>query len=129
MAPPAATLDDRTEIVVRHGNGTSDVRPIPVEAAKLITRMLERLYAGGKIAVLEEERDLTPNEASEILGMSRPLVVRRMDAGDLPFRYIGAHRRCRLSDVLSLKIKEDERRKVVEAMAVDTDDLQETYGL
>jgi hypothetical protein len=50
MAPPAATHDDRTEIVVRHGNGASDVRPIPVEAAKLITRMRpdDRLSAVGQ---------------------------------------------------------------------------------
>lgn len=127
--PPSAGHDDRVEIVVRHGDGTFEATAIPTEAAKLVRRVLARLYAGGKIAVLQAERDLTPNEASEILGMSRPLVVRRMDAGDLPFRYIGAHRRCRLSDVLSLKIREDERQKVVEAMAADTDDLREAYGL
>jgi excisionase family DNA binding protein len=129
VAPPEVSLDDSIEIVVRHRDGTSEARGVPEAAAKLVRHVLERLYAGGKIAVLEEERELTPNEASEILGMSRPLVVRRMDAGDLPFRYVGAHRRCRLSDVLTFKIKEAERQKVVEAMAADSDDLKEAYGL
>ena len=34
---------------------------------------------------------------------ARPLVVHRMDIGDLPFRYVGKHSRASLKDVLALK--------------------------
>ena len=54
---------------------------------------------GEKVAVLAEDREVSPNEAAAILGMSRPLVVHRMDVGDLPFRYVGKHRRAKLRDV------------------------------
>src|SRR3954454_428355 len=119
--------DDRLEIVVRHADGATEQAVVPPEAARAVYELIARLYAGGRVAVLEDERELTPNEASEILGMSRPLVVRRMEVGELPFHYVGTHRRCRLADVLALKACEDERRRVADALAADTDDLRKAY--
>ena len=59
-----------------------------------------------RVAVLREDEELSPEQAAAILGISRPLVVRRMDNGLLPFRYVGARRRCRFSDVLKLQREE-----------------------
>jgi len=39
------------------------------------------------VAVLAEDQELSPNGAADVPGISRPLVVHRMDIGDLPFRY------------------------------------------
>jgi excisionase family DNA binding protein len=128
-APPAPSDDERIEIVVRRGDGTAEVLTLPPEAARAVRAVLDRLYAGGKVAVLGEDAELTPNEAAEVLGMSRPLVVRRMDAGDLPFRHVGSHRRCRLSDVLALKAKADDQQRALDALAADTEDLMENQGL
>ncbi len=86
-APPAPSDDERIEVVVRRGDGTAEALALPPEAARAVRAVLDRLYAGGKVAVLGEDAELTPNEAAEVLGMSRPLVVRRMDTGDLPFRH------------------------------------------
>jgi excisionase family DNA binding protein len=70
---------------------------------------------------MTEATELTPEQAGEILGVSRPLVARRMDVGRLPFRYEGAHRRCKLEDVLALKAEEDKQnaalRELAEGMA------------
>lgn len=65
------------------------------------------------------------NEVVRIIGISRPLVVLRMDRGDLPFRYVGKHRRALLKDVLALKSKLDKRQTAMEALAEDTADLIE----
>ena len=80
-------------------------------------------------AVLAEDQELSPTEASAILGISRPLVVLRMDRGDLPFRYVGKHRRALLKDVLALKSKLDTRQSAMDALADDTEDLIQTHGL
>ena len=63
--------------------------------------------------MLAEDQELSPADASEILGISRPLVVHRMDIGDLPFRYVGKHRRASLKDVLALKAQIDGQRKAM----------------
>jgi hypothetical protein len=52
-----------------------------------------------------------------------------MDRGDLPFRYVGKHRRASLSDVLALKTTLDARQKALDDLAEDTEDLIVNHGL
>jgi hypothetical protein len=87
------------------------------------------MLRGERVAVLAEDQEPSPSEISAILGISSPLVALRMDRGDLPFRYVGKHRRALLKDVLTLKSKLDKRQTAMEALAEDTEDLIETYGL
>ncbi|WP_159719106.1 helix-turn-helix domain-containing protein [Geminicoccus flavidas] len=68
------------------------------------------------MAVLIEDQELTPNQAADILGMSRPLIVQRMEAGDLSFRYVGKHRRTRLKDVLTLKSRLDRQQAALDEL-------------
>lgn len=126
---PKLRADDKVEIVIRHADGSSEAAPLPTELADAVQSLVDRVCAGGRVAVLEEEQEISPNDAAKILGMSRPLVVRRMDLGDLPFRFEGSHRRCKLSDVLALKAREDERQRALDALADDTEDLMENYRL
>jgi excisionase family DNA binding protein len=79
--------------------------------------------------MLADDQELSPNEAADILGISRPLVVHRMNIGDLPFRYVGKHRRTKLKDVLALKAKIDAQRAAMEALADDAEDLRQRYGV
>jgi hypothetical protein len=72
------------------------------------------------VAVLAGDQELTPNEAAAILGMSRPLVVHRMEIRDLPFRDVAKHRRVKLKDVLALKQRIDETQAAVDALAEGT---------
>jgi hypothetical protein len=80
---------------------------LPPEAGALIEALLGHLSQGERVAVLTADQELSPNDAAHLLGVSRPPVVHRMDIGDLPFRYVGKHRRTTLKDVLALKAKID----------------------
>ncbi len=51
-----------------------------------------------------------------------------MDRGELPFRYVGKHRRASLRDVLALKARLDTQRSAMETLAEDAQDLQRRYG-
>jgi hypothetical protein len=127
--PPRLRKGDRVEVHVTRSAGGEVTTPLPLEAAELIGAVLERLFRGEKVAVLSEDAEVTPNEAAVILGMSRPLVVHRMDIGDLPFRYVGKHRRAKLADVLALKQKLDEQQAALADLATDTEDLITSHGL
>jgi hypothetical protein len=87
------------------------------------------LSQGERVAVLTEDQELSPNDVASILGISRPLVVHRMDTGDLAFRYVGKHRRATLRDVLALQTKIDAQRAAMEALAHDAEDLKQRYGV
>ncbi|MBB2908641.1 hypothetical protein FHR76_005061 [Rhizobium sp. RAS22] len=120
---------DRLELHVRDAGGKQQMLPIPPSAAAAVEALLAHMLRGERVAVLAEDQEVSPSDASAILGISRPLVVLRMDRGDLPFRYVGKHRRALLKDVLALKTELDKRQTAMEALAEDTENLIETYGL
>lgn len=120
---------DHVEVRVRRRSGADHVVKLPPKAAALLEAALGHLLQGERIVVLAEDQELSPNDAAEILGVSRPLVVHRMDIGDLPFRYVGKHRRARLKDVLALKARIDAQRAAMEALADDAEDLRRRHGV
>jgi hypothetical protein len=126
---PKLAKGDRVELRIRRRGGQDETLILPRAAVRAVETLLARLLSGERVAVLTEDQELSPTEASAILGISRPLVVLRMDRGDLPFRYVGKHRRALLRDVLALKAKLDARQKALDELAEDTEDLIVNHGL
>lgn len=126
---PKLAEGDRVELHVWRRDGQNQTVALPPVAASMVEAAIAHLFSGERVAVLTEDQELSPTEASAILGISRPLVVLRMDRGDLPFRYVGKHRRALLKDVLALKAKLDVRRKAMEDLAADAEDLHLRYGI
>jgi excisionase family DNA binding protein len=125
----AARAGDAVELrVVRADGGGEERLPLTPAAAGAAGELLARAAGGGAVALLAEDAEVSPEDAAAILGVSRPLVRRRMDAGALPFRRVGAHRRLRLADVLELRRREAPVRAALEELAADTEDL-ERHGL
>lgn len=122
-------MGDQVEVRIKRRGGGDRALSLPPEAASLIEVLLDHLSQGERVALLTEDQELSPNDAARILGVSRPLVVHRMNIGDLPFRYVGAHRRATLRDVFALKTKIDAQRAAVEALADDADDIEQRYGV
>jgi len=73
---------------------------------KLLRQLTELTLKHSGVVIFPIDRELSPADAGKILGISRPMVVRKMEAGELPFRYEGKHRRCKLEDVLQIKASE-----------------------
>jgi hypothetical protein len=119
---------DRVEVRVKRRTGAHQTLSLPPDAVALIETLLGHLLEGDRVAVLTEDQELSPNDAAGILGVSRPLVVHRMEIGELPFRYVGKHRRARLKDVLALKTRIDAQRAAMEALADDAEDLKRHHG-
>jgi excisionase family DNA binding protein len=119
---------DRVEVLVVHPDGTRDAVAMPPAAAGIIGDILAKLSEADQVALLTDDAEISPEDAAAILGISRPLVRRRMDAGVLPFRRVGAHRRVRLSDVLDLKRREAPVRAALDELQADTEELT-AHGL
>ncbi len=122
------SIGDEAEVVIRPQAGGDAIR-LSGPASKFLLKALGRLMSGKRVALMEEDEELTPNQAAEILGLSRPLVVRRMDGGDLPFHYVGSHRRCLARDVLDLKKRLEEQDAAMRALVEDGERLEEEYGI
>ena len=122
---------DQVEVRLKRHRGANQTLSLPpIRARGSIEALLDHLFEGDRVAVLTEDQELSPNDAhADILGISRPLVVHRMDVGDLPFRYVGKHRRTRLKDVLALKTKIDTQRTAMERLVQDAEDIKQRYGV
>jgi hypothetical protein len=129
IAPlPKLAAGDRVELRVRRKNGSGQTFALPAGATSAVHTLLDQLRSGERVVVLTQDQELSPTQASAILGVSRPLVVLRMDRGDLPFRYVGKHRRAKLKDVLALKTRLDAQQQAMQALADDAEDLRVRYG-
>lgn len=86
--------------------------PVPPTAARFLHRLAHSLAQGDAVTVASQERLLTTQEAARLLDISRPTLVRLLDAGAIPSMRVGgakvrAHRRVRLADVLTYRAERE----------------------
>jgi excisionase family DNA binding protein len=70
----------------------------------------EVMARGDSITVVPVGREVTTQQAADLLNVSRQYLVRLLDEGRVPFRKTGKHRRLRIEDVLSFKKTRDKDR-------------------
>lgn len=83
--------------------------PLPSILIDVLNASAVEIGDGHAVTVLASEVKLSPAETAELLGLSRPFVVRLLDEGKIPSERLpqSRHRRVLLSDVLRYG---DERR-------------------
>ena len=96
------------------------------ETAELVARVVDARARGQQILVTRGNAEVTPNEAAELLGMSRPQVRKLMDQSVLDFRKVGSHHRIRVSSIQAFLDAERPRRR---AALDDLADVQDDLGL
>lgn len=88
---------------------------LPAFAVGLVTELVEHLAAGRSVTVLSGEEEISPREAAELLGVSRPFASRLFDQKQIPSRRVGTHRRAFVRDVLAYR----ERQHAARLSALD----------
>jgi excisionase family DNA binding protein len=88
---------------------------LPTLALGLVTELVEHLAAGRSVTVLSGEEEISPREAADLLGVSRPFASRLFDEGQIPSRRVGTHRRAFVKDVLAYR----ERQHAARLAALD----------
>ena len=84
---------------------------LPAEAVHLLVRILTHMASGSAVTVLPVQAELTTQHATDLLGVSRPYLVRLLDEGKLPFHKVGTHRRVRAADVMAYQRQRHVRSK------------------
>lgn len=83
---------------------------LPGSVMEMLQQVIQVLASGDAITVVPVARELTTQQAADILNVSRQYLVRLLDGGRIPHRKSGTHRRVRLDDVLAFKRLRDRER-------------------
>lgn len=120
MLDPVDTVGDPARLVGRDGTTVE----LPDGIHGVLVSIVKHLKAGNGVAVVPMHADLTTVEAAELLNVSRPFLIKQLEAGALPHRMVGTHRRLRLADVLAYRDRMDEQAdRALVAMAVEAEEL------
>lgn len=107
------------------GIGEHDRIELPRSVHQALTKVVAALHAGKAVTIAPQAMKLTTQQAADLLGVSRPTVVRLITDCTLPAERIGNRHRLLLDDVLAYR--EQRRNRQYEALAatavdIDTDD-------
>lgn len=94
---------------------------IPLSALKLLAKILKEISQGRPISIVPIATEMTTQAAAELLGCSRPHIVKLLEEGKIEYTKVGKHRRIKYEDVVNYKkkIKSEQKKAIHEIMELD----------
>lgn len=74
---------------------------LPPAALKLIGQLLGALSEGRPVSLVPSNQEFSTVEAANFLNVSRPFVIKEIEANRLAHRMVGTHRRIAFEDLLA----------------------------
>lgn len=103
-----------------------DALVVPRDAAVMLAQILALLASGQGVQIIPDATELTTQQAADFLNVSRPYLIGLLEAGEIPFRMVGTHRRVRFEDLREYRRRDDlTRRKAADGLS----ELSQELGL
>ncbi|WP_105565677.1 helix-turn-helix domain-containing protein [Microbacterium halophytorum] len=101
-------LDDATEV------------ELPAELAELVSFVLSGVTQGS-LSIRSTPDELTTRTASQLIGISRPTLMKLVEQGEIPSHKVGTHHRFAHRDVVDFvaRRREEQRRALVALRGID----------
>lgn len=122
LAPVIAVLHGPSMPALVGPNGEQVV--LPVEVFHLLRDVVDALEQGKGVTIAPQDAVMTTQQAADFLGVSRPTLVKFLEAGRIAFEKPGRHRRVKLADLLAFQ----ERLRAERRAALDEITSQETQA-
>ncbi len=131
VLPPDESLEDLAERFGGFGqepvtkvigpNGEEIV--LPAQVFEALRGIVQLMAQGRAVTIAPVHQRLTTQEAADLLGISRPTLVKLLESGAIAFEQPGRHRRVRLVDVLEYRDRRSaQRRDALDRMVEIADD-------
>lgn len=94
---------------------------IPLKALQLLAKILKETSQGKPVSIVPIATEITTQAAAELLGCSRPHLVKLLENGEISYTKIGKHRRIKYQDTIDYKRKKKakQRKLLMEIMKAD----------
>ena len=117
--------DDQVEIEIEE---TKDRIKIPLKALKLLRDILQTMSEGRTISIFPVATEVTTQKAAELLGCSRPHIVKLLEDGEIPYTKVGRHRRILFEDIVNYKVQKKNQQKQHIIDIINADEELGLYG-
>jgi len=112
---------DQVEIEIEE---TNDKIVMPLSAMRFLEDILKAMSQGNPISLVPNATEVTTQKAAEMLGCSRPYLVRLLEEGKIAFTKVGKHRRIKFEDIVNYKskMKAEQKQHIIDIMNADEED-------
>ena len=76
---------------------------LPESLYQVLIQAAHELQRGRGVSIVPVGAELTTQHAADLLNVSRPFLIRLLEAGEIPYHKVGTHRRVRLDHLLAYK--------------------------
>ncbi|MCY3574563.1 MAG: helix-turn-helix domain-containing protein [Chloroflexi bacterium] len=95
------------------GDQEEEVIVLPAAIVTLLLGMLRMQANGLSVALTPLHSELTTSQAADIINVSRPYLIKLLEAGEIPYFKVGSHRRIRREDVMTYKQNQRRERTAI----------------
>lgn len=101
---------------------------VPPQALRLIAQILGAMSERRPVMVMPARQELSTVEAANYLNVSRPFLIREIEAGRLPHRMVGTHRRVAFEDLRAYEATmRASQQAALDRLATNRDELGLQY--
>jgi excisionase family DNA binding protein len=116
-APAIALLDEQN-------HQAEAAIKLPPQALRLVAQILGAMAEGKPVTVIPGKHEMTTMEAAHFLNVSRPFVIKEIEAGRIPYRKVGTHRRVLYEDLVAYRANMMQgQQDALQRMADEAQDL------
>lgn len=103
--------DECFRLTLTKAQGEQMETNVPAQAVYLLASLLKEIGKGNAVTLVPMHTEFSTIQAAELMRVSRPYFVKLLEAGKIPYRLVGAHRRVRYADLLAYMEQEKQARK------------------
>jgi len=107
---------------------TKEIVELPVSAVRLLVDLLANMAKGNAVTLIPIHAELTTQQAADLIGISRPFLIKLLEDGEIDFHMVGTHRRIYFQDLRNYMDKNKKaREEALDDLAAQAQDLDMGY--
>ncbi len=114
-------------VTIQRDDGDESIE-IPRQVFNVLMRVLAVMSEGKAFSLIPMDKELTTQQAADILNVSRPYLNKILDLGDIAHRKVGRNRRIKFSDLMEYKKSQEQKSKdALQELANQSQELDMGY--